>query len=132
MVKWLLTKVFGTRNERDLKKLPPLAAAISELEPRIQALSDAELRAKTAEFKEKLAQGAGVDDILTEAFAVVREAGRGTVRMRPFDVQLIGGVVLHQGKISEMKTGEGKTLVATLPAYLSPPQGKGVHLATVS
>ena len=132
MVKWLLTKVFGTKNERDLKKLQPLAAAISELEPRIQALSDAELRAKTAEFKEKLAQGAGVDDILTEAFAVVREAGRRTVRMRPFDVQLIGGVVLHQGKISEMKTGEGKTLVATLPAYLNALEGKGVHIVTVN
>ena len=132
MVKWLLTKVFGTKNERDLKKLQPLAAAISELEPRIQALSDAELRAKTAEFKEKLAQGAGVDDILTEAFAVVREAGRRTVRMRHFDVQLIGGVVLHQGKISEMKTGEGKTLVATLPAYLNALEGKGVHIVTVN
>jgi preprotein translocase subunit SecA len=132
MVKWLITKVFGTKNERDLKKLQPLAAAISELEPRIQALSDAELRAKTAEFKEKLGQGAGLDDILTEAFAVVREAGRRTVRMRHFDVQLIGGVVLHQGRISEMKTGEGKTLVATLPAYLNALEGKGVHIVTVN
>jgi preprotein translocase subunit SecA len=132
MVKWLITKVFGTKNERDLKKLQPLAAAISELEPRIQALSDAELRAKTAEFKEKLSQGASIDDILIEAFAVVREVGRRTVRMRPFDVQLIGGVVLHQGKISEMKTGEGKTLVATLPAYLNALEGKGVHIVTVN
>src|SRR4030043_811903 len=98
MVKWLITKVFGTKNERDLKKLQPRPAAISELEPRIQALSDAELRAKTAEFKEKLSQGASIDDILIEAFAVVREGGRRTVRMRPFDVQLIGGVVLHQGR----------------------------------
>jgi len=132
MVKWLITKIFGTKNERDLKKLQPLVAAISELEPRIQALSDAELRAKTSEFKEKLAQGAGLDDILVEAFAVVREVGRRTVRMRHFDVQLIGGIVLHQGKISEMKTGEGKTLVATLPAYLNALEGKGVHIVTVN
>ncbi len=132
MVKWLLTKIFGTKNERDLKKLQPLAVAITELEPRIQTLSDAELRAKTAEFKEKLARGAGLDDILIEAFAVVREVGRRTVRMRPFDVQLIGGIVLHQGKISEMKTGEGKTLVATLPAYLNALEGKGVHIVTVN
>ena len=132
MFKWLITKVFGTKNERDLKKLQPLAAAITELEPRIQTLSDAELRAKTAEFKEKLARGASLDDILIEAFAVVREAARRTVRMRHFDVQLIGGVVLHQGKISEMKTGEGKTLVATLPAYLNALEGKGVHIVTVN
>jgi preprotein translocase subunit SecA len=132
MVKWLITKVFGTQNERDLKKLQPLVAAVSELEPRIHALSDAELRAKTAEFKEKLAQGASLDDILIEAFAVVREAGRRTVRMRHFDVQLIGGLVLHQGKIAEMKTGEGKTLVATLPAYLNALEGQGVHIVTVN
>jgi len=132
MFKWLITKIFGTKNERDLKKLQPLAAAITELEPRIQSLSDAELRAKTAEFKEKLARGASLDDILFEAFAVVREAARRTVRMRHFDVQLIGGVVLHQGKISEMKTGEGKTLVATLPAYLNALEGKGVHIVTVN
>jgi preprotein translocase subunit SecA len=132
MVKWLITKVIGTKNDRDLKKLQPLAAAITELEPRIQALSDGELRAKTAEFKEKLSQGAGLDDILSEAFAVVREVGRRTVRMRHFDVQLIGGIVLHQGRISEMKTGEGKTLVATLPAYLNALEGKGVHIVTVN
>jgi preprotein translocase subunit SecA len=132
MFKWLITKIFGTKNERDLKKLQPLAAAISALEPRIQTLSDAELRAKTAEFKEKLGQGASLDDILVEAFAVVREAGRRTVGMRHFDVQLIGGIVLHQGKISEMKTGEGKTLVATLPAYLNALEGKGVHIVTVN
>jgi preprotein translocase subunit SecA len=132
MVKWLITKIFGTKNERDLKKLQPLAAAITELEPRIQALSDAELRAKTAEFREKLAQGAPLDDILIESFAVVREVARRVVRMRHFDVQLIGGVVLHQGKISEMKTGEGKTLVATLPAYLNALTEKGVHIVTVN
>jgi len=132
MVKWLITKIFGTKNERDLKKLQPLAAAISQIEPRIQALSDAELRAKTGEFRERLKQGAGPDDILIEAFAVVREVARRTVRMRHFDVQLIGGVVLHQGKIAEMKTGEGKTLVATLPAYLNALGGKGVHIVTVN
>jgi preprotein translocase subunit SecA len=132
MVKWLITKIFGTKNERDLKKLQPLAAAISQLESRIQALSDAELRAKTGEFRERLKQGAGLDDILIEAFAVVREVARRTVRMRHFDVQLIGGVVLHQGKIAEMKTGEGKTLVATLPAYLNALGGKGVHIVTVN
>jgi preprotein translocase subunit SecA len=132
MVKWLLYKIFGTENERALKKLRPLAAAITELEPRIQKLSDDELRAKTAEFKEKISQGATLDDILIESFAVVREVGRRTVRMRHFDVQLIGGIVLHQGKISEMKTGEGKTLVATLPAYLTALEGKGVHIVTVN
>jgi len=132
MYKWFIRKVFGTKNERDIKKLQPLVSAISELEPRIQALSDANLRAKTAEFKTKLDQGATIDDILFEAFAVVREASRRTVAMRPFDVQLIGGAVLHQGKISEMKTGEGKTLVATLPAYLNALEGKGVHIVTVN
>ena len=132
MVKWILTKIFGTENDRVLKKLQPLAAAASELEPRIQNLSDGELRAKTAEFKEKLSQGAALDDILLESFAVVREVARRTVRMRHFDVQLIGGIVLHQGRISEMKTGEGKTLVATLPAYLNALEGKGVHLVTVN
>ena len=132
MVKWLITKIFGTKNERDLKKLQPFVAAVNEIEPGIQALSDAELRSKTAEFKERLAQGASLDDILIEAFAVVREAARRTVRMRPFDVQIIGGIVLHQGKIAEMKTGEGKTLVATLPAYLNALEGKGVHIVTVN
>ena len=132
MVKWLITKIIGTKNERDLKKLQPLAAAITELEPRIRPLSDAELRAKTAEFKQKLSQGASLDDILVEAFAVVREVARRTVGMRHFDVQLIGGIVLHQGKIAEMKTGEGKTLVATLPAYLNALEGKGVHIVTVN
>jgi len=132
MVKWLITKIFGTQNERDLKKLQPFVAAINEFEPRIQKLSADELRAKTAEFKEKLRQGAALDDILAESFAVVREAARRTVRMRHFDVQLVGGVVLHQGKISEMKTGEGKTLVATLPAYLNALEGKGVHIVTVN
>lgn len=132
MWKWLLTKIFGTKNERDLKKLQPFVAAINALEPQIQKLSDAALQAKTAEFKEKLRQGATLDDILVEAFAVVREVARRTVKMRHFDVQLMGGIVLHQGKIAEMKTGEGKTLVATLPAYLNALEGKGVHIVTVN
>ena len=100
MWKWLLTKIFGTKNERDLKKLQPYVAAINALEPQIQKLTDAQLQAKTAEFKEKLRQGATLDDLLVEAFAVVREVARRTVRMRHFDVQLMGGIVLHQGKIA--------------------------------
>ena len=132
MYKWLIQKIFGTKNERDLRKLQPYVAAINELEPQVQKLSDSELRAKTAEFKEKLRQGATLEDILIEAFAVVREVGRRTIKMRHFDVQLVGGVVLHQGKIAEMKTGEGKTLVATLPAYLNALEEKGVHIVTVN
>ncbi len=132
MWKWLLTKIFGTKNERDLKKLQPYVAAINALEPQISQLADTQLQAKTTEFKEKLRQGATLEDILVEAFAVVREVARRTVRMRHFDVQLMGGIVLHQGKIAEMKTGEGKTLVATLPAYLNALEGKGVHIVTVN
>jgi len=132
MVKWLSAKIFGTKAERDLKKLRPYVPAINAFEPRIKDLSDAQLQAKTAEFKEKLAQGATLEDILFEAFAVVREVSRRKVAMRHFDVQLIGGVVLHQGKIAEMKTGEGKTLVATLSAYLNALAGKGVHIVTVN
>jgi preprotein translocase subunit SecA len=132
MVKWFINKIFGTKAERDLKKIKPFAAAINAFEPRIKDLSDAGLQAKTSEFKEKLGQGASLDDILVEAFAVVREASRRKVNMRHFDVQLIGGVTLHQGRISEMKTGEGKTLVATLPAYLNALSGKGVHIVTVN
>ncbi len=132
MFKWLIQKIFGTKNERDLKRLKPFVSAISELESSTQKLSDAQLQAKTAEFKEKLSQGAALDDLLIEAFAVVREVARRTINMRHFDVQLMGGVVLHQGKIAEMKTGEGKTLVATLPAYLNALEGKGVHIITVN
>jgi preprotein translocase subunit SecA len=132
---WLdtaLAKVFGTANERELKRVHPLVAEISAKEPDIQALTDEQLRAKTVEFRERLANGASVDDLLPEAFAVVREAGHRTLNMRHFDVQLIGGIVLHRGKIAEMKTGEGKTLVATLPAYLNALAGKGVHVVTVN
>ncbi len=128
----ILAKIFGTKNERELKKLCPLVVAVNELEPAMRRLSDAELAAKTGEFKQRLAQGASLDDLLVEAFAVVREVARRTLNMRHFDVQLIGGIVLHQGKIAEMKTGEGKTLVATLPVYLNALEGKGVHVVTVN
>src|SRR5215470_15931274 len=127
----VLAKIFGTKTEREIKEMLPIVAAINDLEPGLQALSDIDLAAKTIEFKERLAQGASLDDLLTEAFAVVREAGRRVLRMRHFDVQLIGGMVLHKGKIAEMKTGEGKTLVATLPTYLNALEGKGVHVVTV-
>lgn len=132
MYKWLIQKIFGTKNERDLKKLQPYASAISALEPQMQNLTNAQLSAKTAEFKEKLHQGASLDNILIDAFAVVREVSKRTLNMRHFDVQLMGGVVLYQGKIAEMKTGEGKTLVATLPAYLNALEEKGVHIITVN
>ncbi len=128
----ILAKIFGTKNERQIKALRPLIVAVNELEPAFQKLSDEELARKTVEFRERLAQGAALDDLLIEAFAVVREAGRRTVNMRHFDVQLIGGIVLHRGKIAEMKTGEGKTLVATLPVYLNALEGKGVHVVTVN
>jgi len=132
MLDAIFAKIFGTRNERQVKAMRPLVAAIGELEPAIQQLTDEELTHKTVEFKERLAQGAALDDLLVEAFAVVREAGRRVLNMRHFDVQLIGGVVLHSGKIAEMKTGEGKTLVATLPVYLNALEGKGVHVITVN
>ncbi len=132
MLETLLAKVFGTQNERELKKIRPIVQAISALEPAIQPLTDAQLRDKSTEFRARLAQGATLEELLPEAFAVVREAGRRVLNMRHFDVQLIGGYVLHQGKIAEMKTGEGKTLVATLPAYLNALDGKGVHVVTVN
>src|SRR6476661_6120194 len=132
IVDTLLAKVIGTQNERDLKRLRPYVAAINAKEPEIQTLSDEQLRGKTAEFRSRLSNGEALDDILPEAFAVVREAGRRVLNMRHFDVQLIGGMVLHRGKIAEMKTGEGKTLVATLPAYLNALENKGVHVVTVN
>jgi preprotein translocase subunit SecA len=128
----VLTKIFGSKNERELKRLWPMVLQINALEPAMEKLSDSELRMKTAEFQEKLKQGATLDDILFEAFAAVREAGRRTIKMRHFDTQLIGGIVLHEGKIAEMATGEGKTLVATLPAYLNGLTGEGVHIVTVN
>src|SRR5262245_15986259 len=115
----LLAKVVGTQNDRELKKLRPVVAQVNAFEPSIQPLTDDELRGKTVEFRQRLANGEALDDLLPEAFAVVRETGRRVLSMRHFDVQIIGGSVLHKGRIAEMKTGEGKTLVATLPAYLN-------------
>jgi preprotein translocase subunit SecA len=132
MINTILTKIFGSQHEREVKKMLPIVAAINEMEPQIKALSDDELRAKTAEFKTQLENGAALDDILIPAFAVAREGAWRSVHMRPFDVQLMGGVVLHRGRIAEMKTGEGKTLVGTLPVYLNALEGKGVHVVTVN
>jgi len=132
MIVGILKRIFGSANERELKKLTPIVDEISGFEPEIQKLSDDQLRGKTAEFKQRLENGEELDDLLPEAFAVVREASTRALGMRPFDVQLMGGLVLHQGKIAEMKTGEGKTLVATMPIYLNALSGKGVHLVTVN
>ncbi|MCE4514616.1 preprotein translocase subunit SecA [Xanthomonas hortorum] len=132
MINSLLTRVFGSRNERQLRQLTRLVTQINALEPTIEKLSDAELQAKTPEFKQRLAAGESLDKILPEAFAVCREASRRVLGMRHYDVQLIGGMVLHLGKIAEMRTGEGKTLVATLPVYLNALQGEGVHVVTVN
>ncbi len=151
MLNKAIAKVFGTSNERAVKRLMPIVAQINAFEPAIQALSDEQLRNKTAEFRQRIAAALegiedtpenkdariaaekdALNDILPEAFAVVREAGKRAVGMRHFDVQMIGGIVLHQGKISEMKTGEGKTLVATLPCYLNALAGHGVHVVTVN
>jgi preprotein translocase subunit SecA len=127
-----LARIFGSKNQRELKKLNKTVSRINALEPAMQQLSDGELQAKTSEFRNRLAQGETLDELLPEAFAVVREAGVRVMKMRHFDVQLIGGMVLNSGKIAEMRTGEGKTLVATLPAYLNALTGKGVHLVTVN
>ena len=127
-----LKNLFGSANDRYLKKFKKTIADINALEPKMEALSDGELRDKTAEFKKRLANGETLDDLLIEAFAVVREAAKRTLGLRPFDVQLLGGIVLHDGKIAEMRTGEGKTLVATLPVYLNALTGKGVHVVTVN
>lgn len=132
MISMLLTKIFGSKNDRELKKIQPIVETISAFEPAMQVLDDGQLKAQTAKFKERLDQGETIDDILPEAFATVREASVRTLGMRHFDVQMIGGIVLHRGKIAEMKTGEGKTLVATLPAYLNAITGKGVHIITVN
>ena len=132
MLDTLLAKVFGTQNERNLKRLRPLVAEINSREPTLRALSDDQLQAKTGDFRTQVERGAALDVVLPDAFAVVREAGRRTLEMRHFDVQLIGGIDLHRGQIAEMKTGEGKTLVATLAAYLNALAGKGVHIVTVN
>jgi preprotein translocase subunit SecA len=132
MISFILKKMFGTQNERDLKKMQPVAEQVNALEPSIECLTDEELQAKTAYFKGRLSAGETIDDILPEVFAVVREASKRVLGMRHFDVQLIGGVVLNAGRIAEMKTGEGKTLVATLAVYLNALEGKGVHVITVN
>ncbi len=132
MIRFLLEKIFGTQNSRTIKRLWPTVHKVKALEPELEKLSEAALRSKTDEFRGRLVKGATLDDLLIEAFAVVREAARRTIQMRPFDVQILGGIVLHQGKIAEMATGEGKTLVATLPLYLNALSGKGCHLVTVN
>jgi len=132
MIGALLKKVVGTKNERELRRIMPIVERINALEPQVVALPDHRLRAKTWEFKERIERGEALDELLPEAFAVVREAARRTLGERPFDVQLIGGIVLHEGKIAEMATGEGKTLVATMPAYLNALLGRGVHIVTVN
>ena len=128
----LFDKIFGTYSDRELKKVYPIADKVMALEEQMAALSDSELKAQTPEFKERLAKGETLDDLLPEAFAVMREASWRVLGMKHFYVQVVGGVILHQGRIAEMKTGEGKTLVSTLPAYLNALTGKGVHIVTVN
>ena len=128
----ILAKIVGSQNERDLKRIQPIVNRVNELEASVSNLDDAALKARTPEFKQRLERGESLEDLLPEAFAVVRETSRRTLRMRHYDVQIIGGTVLHEGKIAEMKTGEGKTLVATLPVYLNALKGEGVHLVTVN
>src|SRR3970040_2019865 len=132
MLTSLLTRVFGSRNERLLRQLQTSVVKINALEAGMEKLTDAELQAKTPEFQKRVAEGESLDKLLPEAFAVCREASRRVLGMRHYDVQLIGGMVLHLGKIAEMRTGEGKTLVATLPVYLNALEGKGVHVVTVT
>ena len=128
----LIEKIFGTHSENELKRIYPIVDHIEALGSEMQALSDEELRGKTQEFKKRLSEGETLDDILPEAYAVVREAATRVLGMRHYRVQLIGGIILHQGRIAEMKTGEGKTLVSTLPAYLNALDGQGVHIVTVN
>lgn len=132
MIQTVINKIFGTKSERDLKKIQHYVDAANALAPQMEALTDDQLKAKTQEFKTRLANGETLDDILPEAFATVREAAKRVIGLRPYDVQLLGGIVLHQGKIAEMRTGEGKTLVAVLPSYLNALTGKGVHVVTVN
>jgi len=132
MIGTLIKKIVGSKNERELKRIRPMIQRINALEPQVRPLTDDQLRAKTSELKERIDRGESLEEILPEAFAVVREAARRTLGERHYDVQLIGGIVLHEGKISEMATGEGKTLVSTLPAYLNGLKGEGVHIVTVN
>ena len=128
----IVEKLFGTHSERELKRIEPIIRKIESLHDTMAALSDEELKGKTKEFKDRLAKGETLDDILPEAYATVREAAKRVLNMEHYRVQLIGGVILHQGRIAEMRTGEGKTLVSTLPAYLNALEGKGVHIVTVN
>ena len=132
MIASIVRKAFGSRNARQIKRMGRVVARINALEDATRALSDTELAGRTAAFKEQLAAGASLDDLLPEAFAAVREASRRRRGERPYDVQLVGGLALHEGKIAEMRTGEGKTLVATLPAYLNALTGGAVHIVTVN
>lgn len=128
----LIDRLLGNTSEQQIKKIKPLLNKINALEDGVKALSDEQLRGKTAEFRERLAKGESLDALLPEAYAVVREAAVRTIGQRHYDVQIIGGIVLHQGRIAEMKTGEGKTLIATLPSYLNALTGRGVHIVTVN
>ena len=128
----IVDKVFGTHSERELKRIMPLVNKVESLKPTFEAMSDSELKDMTRKYKERLAQGETLDDLLPEAFATVREAARRVLDMEHFRVQIIGGIILHQGRIAEMRTGEGKTLVSTLPAYLNALTGEGVYLVTVN
>ncbi|MGZ3713593.1 MAG: preprotein translocase subunit SecA, partial [Bdellovibrionota bacterium] len=132
MIATIAKKIFGTQNERELKSIHPIVEKINSLEPEMKKLSDDQIRGKTLEFKERIKKGESLDVILPEAFAVCREGSIRALGMRHYDVQLIGGISLHRGKISEMRTGEGKTLVATLAVYLNALTGRGVHLITVN
>jgi preprotein translocase subunit SecA len=132
MIGYVLKKLIGSKNDRELKRLSVILNEINGFETIVNSFTDAQLQAKTGFFKELIEKGAELDDILPEAFAVAREAAQRTVGMRPFDVQVVGGLVLHEGKIAEMKTGEGKTLAATMPVYLNALSGKGVHVITVN
>ena len=132
MIGAVARKLFGSANERRIRSYQPRVAAINALETEVAALTDEQLRARTDDFKKQIAEGTSLDDLLVPAFATVREAARRTLGQRHFDVQLIGGMILHDGKIAEMKTGEGKTLVATLPVYLNALAGRGVHVVTVN
>ena len=128
----IIQKIFGTHSQNELKRVYPIADAVMALDEDMQKLSDEELKAKTKEFKERLENGETLDDILPEAYAVVREAASRVLGMKHYRVQIVGGIILHQGRIAEMRTGEGKTLVATLPSYLNALEGKGVHVVTVN
>src|SRR5690554_1031069 len=132
MLKYVIRKFVGTKNQRELKKLEPLVARVNELEPRMRALKDEDFARQSAEWKEQVAKGRSLDDLLPEAFAAAREAAWRVLGQRHYDVQLIGGMVLHSGRIAEMRTGEGKTLTATLAAYLNALEGRGVHVVTVN